>query len=115
MGCSLTTARSDKRPTRPPTDHFKRLLEEAYPNHAYPVRHKLKDCILRRSFMTSGTLTWGAEFDKGPNRSDTMSFPKKNTIMMVHWGRPPSRRHRVSNLSPRTPTHHGWGHRGLGV
>jgi hypothetical protein len=41
----------------PPTNHFKRLLEEAYPNHAYPVRHKLKDCDMMRSFMTSGTLT----------------------------------------------------------
>jgi hypothetical protein len=25
-------------------DHIERLLEEAYPNHAYPVKHKLKDC-----------------------------------------------------------------------
>jgi hypothetical protein len=29
---------------RPPTYHFKRLLEEAYPNHVYPIKHKLKDC-----------------------------------------------------------------------
>jgi hypothetical protein len=26
------------------TYYFKRLLEEAWPNHAYPIRHKLKDC-----------------------------------------------------------------------
>jgi hypothetical protein len=37
-----TAVGSDKRRVRPPTDHFKWLLEEACPNHAYPV--KLKDC-----------------------------------------------------------------------
>jgi hypothetical protein len=52
-----TATRSGKRPVRPPTDHFKWLLEEAYPNHAYPVSHKLKDCSMMRSFMTSGSLT----------------------------------------------------------
>jgi hypothetical protein len=34
-----TSARNDKRQARWPTDHFKSLLEEACPNHAYPVRH----------------------------------------------------------------------------
>jgi hypothetical protein len=35
VGCNSTTTRSDKCPTMPPTDHFKRLLKEACPNHAY--------------------------------------------------------------------------------
>jgi hypothetical protein len=73
---------------RPPTDHFKRLLEEAWPNHAYPVKHKLKDCGMMRSFMTLGSLTWGVELDKGSDRSDTTSFPKDNTVMTVYGGRP---------------------------
>jgi hypothetical protein len=49
-----TAAGSDKRQAMPPMNHFKRLLEEAYPNHVYPVRHKLKDCSMMRSYMTSG-------------------------------------------------------------
>jgi hypothetical protein len=57
VGHISTTTHSDKRPTRPPVDHFKRLLEKACPNHAYPIRHKLKDCSTMRSFMTSGSLT----------------------------------------------------------
>jgi hypothetical protein len=32
-----TAARSDKRQAWSPTDHLKRLLEEACPNHAYPI------------------------------------------------------------------------------
>jgi hypothetical protein len=52
-----TTAHGDKHQARPPMDHFKSLLEEACPNHTYLVRHKLKDYGMRRSFMTSGSLT----------------------------------------------------------
>jgi hypothetical protein len=47
----------DKRPWRPPMDHFKSLLKEACPNHTYPFRHKLKDYGMMRSFMTSRSLT----------------------------------------------------------
>jgi hypothetical protein len=36
---------------------YKRLLEEACPNHAYPIRHKLKDCNMMWSFMISGSVT----------------------------------------------------------
>jgi hypothetical protein len=89
VGCILTTTCSDKRPMRPPTDHFKRLCDEACPNHAYPVRHKLKDYGMMRSIMTSWSLTWGTELDKGPDRSDTTSFPEENIIMMEYGDAPP--------------------------
>jgi hypothetical protein len=62
-------------------DHINRLLEEACPNHAYPIRHKLKDCGMMRSFMTSGPLTWGTELNEGLVGSDTTPFPKENAIM----------------------------------
>jgi hypothetical protein len=44
-------------PLRMPTYHFERLLEEACPNHTYPVKHKLKECDIMKNFMTSGFLT----------------------------------------------------------
>jgi hypothetical protein len=55
--CISITAHSNMRLARPPIDHFKRLLEEACPNHAYPIMHKLKDCGVMQSFITSGSLT----------------------------------------------------------
>jgi hypothetical protein len=55
--CILTTTHNDKWQARLLTDHFKSLLGEACPNHVYPVSLKLKDCGMRRSFMTSGSLT----------------------------------------------------------
>jgi hypothetical protein len=81
-------ARSGKHSSRVPIDHFKRLLEEAFPNHAYFVRHKLKDCNVMRSFMTLGSLTWGLELNEGPNESDTSPFDEENTVMTVYGGRP---------------------------
>jgi hypothetical protein len=113
--CTLTAAHSDKRQVRPPTEHFKRLLEEACPNHVYPVRHKLKDYGVTRSFMTSGSITWGVELNEGSDGSDTTLFPKENTVLTVYEGRPPSRRRYVSSLSPRPPTRCSWGHGGSGV
>jgi hypothetical protein len=52
-----TATHSDKHQAGPPTDHFQRVLEEACPNHTYPIRHKLKDCGMMTSFMTSQSLT----------------------------------------------------------
>jgi hypothetical protein len=60
-----TDACSGKRLARPPMDLIKRLPEEAYPNHAYPVSHKLKECSMMRSFMTSGSLAWVRSSTKG--------------------------------------------------
>jgi hypothetical protein len=108
-------AHHDKHQGRPPIDHFKRLLEEAYPNHAYPIRHRLKDYGMIRSFKTSRSLTWGAELDEGPDGSDTMPFPRENTVLTVYVGCPPLGRCRVSILSPSVLTHCGWGHGGSGV
>jgi hypothetical protein len=48
-GHIVTISHSNKRHARPPTDHFKRLIEEACTNHAYPVRHKLKDYGMMKS------------------------------------------------------------------
>jgi hypothetical protein len=61
-----------------------------------------------RSFMTSRSLTWGAELDEEPDGSDMTPFPKEKAVMRVYRGPPPPPlgRHRMSS---------GWGHRGSGV
>jgi hypothetical protein len=109
MGRISTTTRSGMRLARTPMYYFKRLLEEAYPNHVYPVRHKLKDCGMMWSFMTSRSLAWGIKPDEGPNRSDATPFPEENAIMTVFGRRPPVGRCHMSSLGPRIPTCSGWG------
>jgi hypothetical protein len=87
-GHVATAMNSDMSQAWLPTNHFKRMLEEACPNHVYPVRHKLKDCDMMNHFMISGSPTWGKELDEDPGGSDTMPFPRENTVMMAFGGRP---------------------------
>jgi hypothetical protein len=73
---------------RPPTDHFKGLLKEAYPNHAYPIKHKLKECGMMKNFLTSGALAKGKEAEGDPGGKGTTPFPGEETVMMIHGRRP---------------------------
>jgi hypothetical protein len=88
----------------PPTDHFERLLEDACSNHAYVVKHKLKDYVMMKNFTISRFVTW----DRGPEgnlcRRGVIPFPGEEAVMTVYDGCPISRGCHISNLSPRTPT-----------
>jgi hypothetical protein len=108
MGRSLTVTHSDKRPTKPPMNDFKRLIEEPCPNHTYPVRHKLKDCCMLRSFMTFRDPHLGhrAQLRAQWERYDAVPCGKCHHDGLR--GTPPLGRYRVSSLSPRTPTQCGW-------
>jgi hypothetical protein len=53
----MITAGSGKRQARPPIDHIESLVEEACPNHAYPIKHKLRDCGIMKNFMVL-VRTW---------------------------------------------------------
>jgi hypothetical protein len=65
-------------------DHFERLLEEACPNHAYLIKHKLKDCDMMKNFMTTGSLTQ----DRGPEADlsggSMTPFLGQDVVMMVY-------------------------------
>jgi hypothetical protein len=86
MGHVTAAAHGDKRQVRPATDHFRRLLVEVCLNHAYPIRHNLKDCDMMKSFMISGSFTRGKELNEHPSESDTILFPKEDAVMTVHSG-----------------------------
>jgi hypothetical protein len=114
-GRVMIAARSDKHQARPPIEHFKRLLKEAFPNHTCPVGYKLKDCGMMKSFMILRSLTRGTKLDEDPGGSDTMPFPREDVVMTVYGGRSPPRRCHVSTMSPGDLTHCGWGHGDTGV
>jgi hypothetical protein len=48
---------SGKHQARPPTDHLEKLLERPCTNHAYLIKHKLRDYTVMNNFMASGSLT----------------------------------------------------------
>jgi hypothetical protein len=108
-GCAMTIAHSNNCQARPPTYQLKRLIKEAYPNHTYLVRHKLKDYDMMKSFMILGSRTCGMELGKDRGGSDMMPFHREDAVMILYGGRPSPRRRRVSTLSPGAPTHCGWG------
>jgi hypothetical protein len=97
--CVVGTGCSVKSKAQTPTNHFERLLEEAYLKHTYPIKHMLKDCDMMKNFMTSGSLTQDKELGGDPSGGGTTPFPTEEAIIMVYDG------HRISNLGPGTPTH----------
>jgi hypothetical protein len=88
MGHVIATTCGVWRLTRMPSDHFRWILEETCPSHTYPIRHKIKDYKMMQSFMISGSLTWGADPNKAPDRSGAKPFPEENAIVMVFEGHP---------------------------
>jgi hypothetical protein len=73
MGHVMTTTCSGKRQLWLPTNHFEKLLEEANPNHVYPVKQKLGDCDMMKNFMMSSSLTQGMELNDAPEKATRCS------------------------------------------
>ena len=44
-----------RKPTEGTPDHFEKLLEGPCPNHAFPIKHLYKDCVLMKRFLSSGS------------------------------------------------------------
>jgi hypothetical protein len=55
-----------KRQVRQPADHVEKLLEVTCPKHAYPVRHKLKECSMMKNYMTMRAFTKGKNPEGDP-------------------------------------------------
>jgi hypothetical protein len=115
MVCAAAIIGSSKHQAQPPTDQFEKLLEEICPNHAYLIKHKLRDCIMMNNFMASRPLARGMEVDEVLGEGDTTPFPRKDAVLMIYDGRPSPGMHRVSNASLGTPARYGWGHGNVGM
>jgi hypothetical protein len=94
-----------------PTDHFEKLLEEACPNHTYPIKHKLWDCSLMKNFMATRSLSWSMEVNEAPIEDDVMPFPGEEAVMTIFGRQPsPEKRHMLDPSTGAPPCdHHGWG------
>jgi hypothetical protein len=110
-GVVRTTAimSSGKRQVRLPTDHFERLLEETCLNHAYPIKHKLRDCGVMKNIMAPRSLARGMEVDDVPDEGSMTPLPGEDAVMTIYDERPSSAMCRVSILSLGTPARCSWG------
>ena len=43
------------KPAEGTLDHFEKLLEGPCPNHAFPMKHLYKDCVLMKRFLSGGS------------------------------------------------------------
>jgi hypothetical protein len=71
--------RDFKRHTKPPKDHFEKILEADYPHHLYPVKHKLRDyTMMRRLLSSAGTPPTGDELTRDPRGGAWCSGRKRS-------------------------------------
>jgi hypothetical protein len=110
---ALAIACSGKRQAQSPMVHFEKLLEETCPNHAYPVKHKLRDYGMMKNFMASRSLTRGTKVNEVLDEGYTMRFLEEDATMMIHNGCSSPGMCLMSNLSLGTPTRCSWGCRNM--
>ena len=47
--------RGGQKPAEGTPNHFKKMLEGPYPNHAFPIKHLYKDYDLMKRFLSRGS------------------------------------------------------------
>ena len=79
-----------RKPTEGTPNHFEKLLEGLCLNHAFPVKHLLKDCSLMRQFLSRGSNKGEQGKDPTPTMDDTEAkddgFSMLNNCLMIFGG-----------------------------
>ena len=82
--------RCGRKPAEGTLNHFKKLLEGPYLNHAFPIKHLYKDCGLMRRFLSGGSNKGEHRKDPNPTTDDTEgkddSFPTPDGCLMIFEG-----------------------------
>ena len=52
---AATDRKGGWKPAEGTPDHFEKLLEGPCPNHAFPIKHLYKDCVLMKWFLSEGS------------------------------------------------------------
>ena len=56
---ATTDRKGGQKSTKSTPNHFEKLLKGPCLNHAFPVKHLLKDCSLMRRFLSEGSNKGG--------------------------------------------------------
>ena len=79
-----------QKPTEGNPNHFKKLLEVPCPNHAFPIKHLLKDYGLMRQFLSGGSNKGEQGKDPPPTTDDAEEkdndFPTSDGCLMIFGG-----------------------------
>ena len=106
-----------RKPTEGTANHFEKLLEGPCSNHAFSVKHLLKDCSLMRWFLSGGSNKGEHGKDPAPTVNDAEEkndcFPTPDDYLMIFGGsaaydskchqKVPNDLHEVYTTGPATP------------
>ena len=87
---ATTDRKGGQKPTDGTPNHFEKMLQGPCPNHAFPVKHLLKDCGLMRRFLSRGSNKGEqgkdplATMDDAEEKDD--NFPTPNGYLMIFRG-----------------------------
>jgi hypothetical protein len=87
-----------KRQPQQPTNQFEKLVKATYPNHTYPIRHKLKECTMMKNYMTTKTFSRVRKLKDDPTRKDVPQSPKRRRSCQFMKGHHPTSPGASSNL-----------------
>ena len=117
---AATDHKGGRKPIEGTPNHFKKLLEGPCLNHAFPVKHLLKDCILMRRFLSRGSNKGEQGKDPPPTTDNAEekddSFPTLDGCLMIFGGlvaydskcHQKVARHKVYMAQPATPPFLRW-------
>ena len=76
-----------RKPTEGTLNHFEKILKGLCPNHAFPVKHLLKDCGLMRKFLSRNSNKGEQGKEPAPTMDDAEEkdngFPTLNGRLMI--------------------------------
>jgi hypothetical protein len=111
-----TAERDFECPVQSPTDHFKKLLKVTCPNHTFPVKHKLKECSMRKNYVAMGSLARAEKPEGDSGGKAVLPFPEEKVVMSL-YGRPTPHESRcklklidrvINSISAVTPEYLHW-------
>jgi hypothetical protein len=91
----------------PPMDHFEKLLKETCPNHAYPIKHKLRHCGMMMNFMALAPSPEAWKSMRSPDEGGATPFPGEDVVMKIDDRHTSPRVSHVPDSGPRTLAHSG--------
>jgi hypothetical protein len=86
------------------------------PNHAYPIRHELKECSMMKNYMTIGAFTKGKNPEGDLAGKTATPFTEEKAVMSNYGGsasHDPRRKLKLTSqvvnaISPATPEYLHW-------
>ena len=87
---AATDHKGGRKPTEGALNHFEKMLEGPCPNHAFPVKHPLKDYSLMRKFLSESSNKGEQGKEAAPATNDVEEnddgFPTLDGCLMIFGG-----------------------------